>query len=189
MNFKLSVFHFFTTITRFYVVQQAFLQDRFIWIGVLLFQVKGADPHDEESFRRNVNDVFERVRKNRFQHSFYKNISEFYVLKKIISFLVKLTTQLSNIPTKDDLTAEIGAMEARFTKKLEDLKISVKNMEASINEKLEGLQIGVRNLEVFEELRMDVDHREKLKKGRTRRSTDVRNHFTHINKIVYFYFG
>ncbi|OXA46247.1 Techylectin-5B [Folsomia candida] len=106
--------------------------------------VKGADPHDEESFRRNVNDVFER-----------------------------LTTQLSNIPTKDDLTAEIGAMEARFTKKLEDLKISVKNMEASINEKLEGLQIGVRNLEVFEELRMDVDHREKLKKGRTRRSTDT----------------
>ncbi|XP_035716665.1 uncharacterized protein LOC118439455 isoform X2 [Folsomia candida] len=60
--------------------------------------VEGADPSEEELFRSNVNNILER-----------------------------LTVQLSNMPTKDDL----AAMETRFSQHLESLQIEIKNLGRS----------------------------------------------------------
>ncbi|XP_021965784.2 angiopoietin-related protein 7 [Folsomia candida] len=83
--------------------------------------VEGAVPSGEELFRSNVNNILER-----------------------------LTVQLSNMPTKDDL----AAMEARFTQHLESLKIQIKNLVRSGKE--EG-----------------SNHKDETKNHRGRRSMDV----------------
>ncbi|OXA40006.1 Angiopoietin-4, partial [Folsomia candida] len=113
--------------------------------------VEGADPSEEELFRSNVNNILER-----------------------------LTVQLSNMPTKDDL----AAMETRFSQHLESLQIEIKNLGRS------GKQDGSNHKEETKNHKsqgsMDVQMKQSLTLQRDQVTTleEIRNTSSNLSEGV-----